>query len=247
MQLQLNKPLYVRGGIRFHLDGHALSYPKKDISLYGVAGLPWHPLKPKDHFGNPVLCRIALTSDPDNEITTRAHITREQTDTAQFMGLHFLWEADQQATMEEAIRREGYLPTANKRKFPRIPFLESIQAFPLKATIYLKTAATRAEAHPIQFSIGNISPEGVMLSTENPDALELKPGSRVTIVFEPRGWFPHMIQVQAQVQRVLDDIQPTSGSLIRSLGLHFTKFEESHQAAFKELLKEILIKLQAPG
>ncbi len=243
MQLQPNKPLYVHGNIRFHLDGHDLAYTKKPVSLFGVAGLPWHPLKPKEHFGMPVLCRIALASDPDNEITTRAHIIREQTESAQFMGLHFLWEPDQKAILEEAIRREGFLPAANQRKFPRIAFRETILSFPFKAMIYVKTAATRTEAQGIPFSIGNLSPEGVLLSTESKEAWELKPGSRVMIVFEPRG-YPQSIQVQARVQRIFDDIQPMTGKLIRSLGLHFTQFENHHQAHFKELLRDILHKLQ---
>jgi hypothetical protein len=48
------------------------------------------------------------------------------------------------------------------------------------------------------------------------------------------------IQVQGVIRRVLDEISPRSGNLIRYLGLEFVSIDEVNKQAFLDLLRDIL-------
>ncbi len=241
----LYRPLYIKGNVSFTLDRTVLSYGKKDVSLFGLAGLPWHPLKPKVHFGQIVLAQLELIQHPGFELNVAAHINREITTHSQYMGIRFRLDADQKARLDEMIQKHGYLPAANKRKFPRVPFIDWIQAFPARALVYPKGSPFEPVQPPISTSVSNLSPEGLLLSSDSSNSAELKPGQRVEVVIEPRGWFPTFIRVQTSVRRILDDISVTNGNPTRSFGLQFVQFEPGHQAIYKDLLKDIVKRIQA--
>src|SRR5699024_7492307 len=102
-----------------------------------------------------------------------------------------------------------YVPTEFLRKYPRIPSSRLIQTFPTRSIVMPKPASPGLpQEPPIVFDVCNLSPTGVLLSTENQLSLMLRAGERLNMVLEPRGWFPTHISFQGMVCRLVDDLNP---------------------------------------
>lgn len=244
-------PIFVKGNLRFSLDPDSsgpdvsgpkpleLSFQNQNVSTWGSTGLPWGKLNPELHFGRAVRVEVDILSPPAPEplrLGTTALITRETTRLGQHMGLRFDLRPEDSRKLAEIIRAKGFFPTEYLRKYPRIPSLPMIQTFPLRALI-LPNGAGEV---PITVDVENLSPNGVLLSSENQQTLTIQPGALLNLVLEPRGWFPMPISAQGLVCRVSDELSRRTGNLIRSIGIKFTRIDETNRAAFVDLLKDIL-------
>ena len=227
-----------------------LEYENINISVSGVTGLPWTPLSPDIHFGLKTAATIRVPGSQPGEATltirTTARVTREQTQFARHMGLRFFLELAEARNLASLIARSGFFPTEYLRKYPRIPSLPMIQTFPLKA-IDLPDDTNLLGASPVSFDVLNISPNGILLSSESPLALDRTLGTRMRLVIEPRGWFPIPIKIEGMVCRVSDDIAEATGNTVRSLGIKFTKIEAEHQVAFLDLIRDIVERVKTIG
>ncbi len=248
-------PIFVKGHLTFSLDEHVLEFVHQNISVFGVTGLPWPPLDPTRHFGQAVQAQVRIPSSgtPSTlNFKTRAYLLRESTNRSEQMGLHFHLDAESRAQLETHISRHGFYPTEYIRKYPRIPSLATVQTFPLRALV---TQLALPDEHAtdrvrlpgdeqIIFDVGNLSPNGILLHTENQLALSIRPGDRLEMKLEPRGWFPMQLTVQGMVCRIVDELDPSSGNIARYLGMKFTRISDVDRAAFLNLLKDILERLQ---
>ena len=116
--------------------------------------------------------------------------------------------------------------------------------FPLRALVYPE-GGTSTNTPIALLTSGNLSPDGILLHTENQAALNVRPGDRLSLMLEPRGWFPMSIKVQGLVCRVSDEMNPQSGNLMRYLGIKFTKVDDVNRTAFLDLLKDILARIKS--
>lgn len=250
-------PIFVRGHLSFDLDGNHLEFLHRRISVFGVTSLPWGPLNPREHFGRTVDVGLQFISDPGFRVEAKAIILRELTKTTKYMGLRLKLDLRQTEQLSQLIAKNGFYPNDHVRKYPRIPSSFILKTFPLKALGKPPAAsvgAVTAEAAPmsgvqILFDVGNLSPNGVLLSTESQLALAYNPDDLIQLTLEARGWFPVAIQVQGAVRRILDEIHPRSGNLTRYLGVEFMSMDEVNRQAFLDLLRDILrdLKKQAVG
>jgi hypothetical protein len=235
-------PVFVKGHLTFCLDKQDLEFIHQNISVFGVTGLPWGPLNPRDHFGKEVMVSIRVAGPEPLSLLTRADIMREHTSVGEHMALKFRFEPDAKAKLAQVIQKHGYYPTEYLRKYPRIPSSPMIQTFPLRALAFVETDSGAGGA-PLIFDIANLSPNGILLTSENQSALTIQPGARLNLQLEPRGWFPMSIRVQGLVCRVSDEIGP-HGNLLRYLGIKFTKVDDVNRTAFLDLLKDILARIK---
>jgi hypothetical protein len=243
-----SSPLYVKGTLHFEIEKRKLSFPDRSISQYGLGGLPWGELQASEHFGVKVQCEVRLDSPDKVSFTAPAHIIREYTPTSESMGVRFDLSPEKLQPVVALISKHGFTPAENPRKYPRIPSNRAIQTFPTHAVVEADATATLALTDQlIVFDIRNLSPNGALISTENQMALMMQPGERIMLTLQPRGWFPTEVKMQAQICRVVDDIQQDSGNLIRSLGIRFGKMDEENKTAFLDLLKDILEQLKDSG
>lgn len=233
-------PVFVKGHLAFSVDKQDLEFIHQNISVYGVAGLPWGPLNPRDHFGKEVAVSIRIASPESLNIHTRAVIMRENTSVGEHMGIKLRLEDEPRSKLAGLIQRHGFYPTEYLRKYPRIPADATIQTFPLRALVTPENPEAGTPAEAVIFDIANLSPNGILLYTENQTALSIVPGHRLNIMLDPRGWFPMSIRVQGLVCRVVDEPSPKSGNLIRYLGVKFTRVDDINRTAFLDLLKDIL-------
>lgn len=236
------EPVFVKGHLSFCLDKQDFEFIHQNISVFGVTGLPWGPLNSRDHFSKEVMVSIRIASPAPLSILTRSEIMREHTTVGEHMGLKFFLEAESKAKLSALIQKHGFYPTEYLRKYPRIPANPSIQTFPLRALVYPEGGT--ANNAPMVFDVGNLSPNGILIHTENQSALNMRPGDRLNLMLEPRGWFPMSIKVQGLVCRISDELNPQSGNLIRYLGIKFTKVDDVNRTAFLDLLKDILEKIK---
>jgi hypothetical protein len=245
-------PVFIKGHLAFKIDRRELEFIHQNISVFGVAGLPWGQLDPRDHFGRETSVSIRITQPEALAIQGRARIMRESTAVGEHMGLRFELEPDARAKLSALIAKHGFYPTEYLRKYPRIPASSAIQTFPLRAVVYggddgalaERSAVFAKSADPLVFDVANLSPNGVLLHTENQSALLIQPGDRLRVLLEPRGWFPMPIRAQGMVCRVSDEMGSSSGNLIRYLGVKFTQLDDVNRTAFMDLLKDILGKIK---
>ena len=143
------------------------------------------------------------------------------------------------------------MPTEYMRKYPRLPADAEIPTFPLMAMVSAPASEqkTGPNSSPLLFHVSNLSPNGILIYTENQISMGYLAGERIQIVLDPRGWFPVSIKVAALICRVTDEKHPKTGNVIRSLGIKFLKVDDEHREAFLDLLRDILerikVKIQA--
>ena len=242
MKLQ---PVFIKGNLEFTIDQFLLEFKNRNISSFGVYGLPWPPLTPKNHFGRQTQVSIHISSPFRVDIETKALITHERSIQGELMGLKFQLERETRQMLSELIREHGFYPTEYIRKYPRIPTSERIKTFPLKVVgVPVNTDSTEPQGSPIIFEVRDLSLNGLLIASDNPFAIALSPGTRLELYLEPRGDFMARIKVAGMVCRIMDEIQAPSGNLMRSLGVKFTRIDEEDRVAFLELLKDILGKIK---
>ena len=243
--------VFVKANLEFELEGHRLKFTHRPISTYGVSGLPWGPLSPETDFGRHVDCKIHVLTPEGLDLFVDAIILKDHSLYSQQMGLRFRLRPDQVEDLSAVIRKRGFFPTEYVRKYPRIPAAAVLPTFPLRVVATLAAdpdAAPDAEAAPqLPFDVGNLSPNGILLSTESPLAQSLEPGHRLRLTLDPRGWFPAQVHVEGLVCRVLDEVNPESGNRTRHFGVKFTRVDTENRLAFIDLLKDILEQIRLNG
>jgi hypothetical protein len=241
----MHERIYVKGHLAFTLGDQSLEFVHRDLSAFGCMGLPWGALSPKDHFGQPVSVQLRIPAQPEQlQMQLPGYIMREYTLYAERMGVRFQPSPEQRERLVRHVERFGFLPTDHVRKYPRIPQDAAISTYPLRVMGVPADNEMLFEGLPLIFDVQNLSPNGVLLSTENQLALPLAAGSRLDLTLEPRGAFPLQVQVQGLICRITDALHPQSGNLVRYIGLKFTRVDELNRAAFLDLLKDILEKIK---
>jgi hypothetical protein len=248
--------VFVKGHLSFTIDGQDIEFLNQNISVKGVTGLSWGKLNPKIHFGRGVEVKLRLPVAvaegqvaPPNAapqvltVTTPAHIMRESAVNGESMSLKFTMDQAGREKLSSLVQKSGHYPTEYIRKYPRIPSDSLIQTFPLRVVLITDSMDGTFQV-PIIFDLDNLSPNGVLIHTENQAALQLVPGAYIDLILEPRGSFQHPIRVQGLICRVGDELSQVNGNIIRYLGIKFTRFEEVDRAAFLELLKGILERIK---
>ena len=239
-----SQTLFTKGHLRLTLNDHVLEFLYQLISIYGVSGLPANPLT-KPFFGQKVFLTLEVPSaKPPLIFKTQAKVLREQTITSEHMSLKFELDANQKAQLLGHISKKGFYPTAYVRKYPRIPSSSVIQTFPLRAIIKPLDQTRPIGPKQLIMDVINLSPNGILLSTDSQIALDLAPGQRLGLELEPRGWFPVSVHVEGLICRVTDDLMSETGNLSRQFGIKFTKVDAINRAAFLDLLKDILEQIQ---
>ncbi len=236
-------PVFVRGDLYVTEGNTQLEFIDQQVSAYGVTGLPWGPLKEEQYFGRKVRVKCRLRSSESGaqawEFETDALISKEATLFSKLMGLKFMMEPKLKEALTRFVNQHGRFPTDYIRRYPRIPAAADISTFPLKAIVQ-----TPEGSETMVFEVRNLSPNGALISTENPIAQRILAGERVGLLLDARGWFPWNIEADCLVCRVTDEIAPESGNMTRLLGLRFMKMEQTHREAFTALLRDILQQIQ---
>lgn len=243
--------MIVRGHLTLEIEGLILEYSHQSISSFGVAGLPWAPLHPNTHYGRVARASIvipgATASSEPIRFRVDAIILKECTVYNEMMAIKFNFPPEDpgRERLQRALRTMGRLPTEHIRKYPRIPSQDAIQTFPLRAVLSPDPDAVRpGPKDSVVFEVENLSPNGVLVATENALSLHYKPADRVSILLEPRGWFPMAVRMDGMICRTLDDVSLASGNQIRRLGIKFSRMDEVNRTAFMGLLKDVLERIR---
>ena len=241
MQQILPPPLYIKSNLTFSiLDGKIpkeFNFINQPVSPFGIAGLRWAHFDPIDHVGDEVKATVQVISSDPFTFSTDALLTAEATTDATYLGIKFYMNPSDQERLSAAIKKEGFYPTSYIRKYPRIPAIDTIYSMPVRAIV--KTTETM-----IVFDIANISPNGILLQTENPTAVTLMPGSRITVQIEPRGDILQSFRFEGMICRIIMDKNPRTKNINRFLGIRLTKMEDAEKAIFQSVLKAVIANLQ---
>ena len=240
--------MFIKADLTLTIASQVLELPRKNIAISGVYGLSWGFLSEKEHFGQLVPLKMRLLVPLAPVIHAQSRILSEKTLYSDKMGLGFVLEERQKKMLSGYIEKYGFLTKEYTRKYPRIPLDTNIQTFPvhvLVTPISISKVNQVFFTAPLSFDIANLSPTGVLLKTESHLALSIPPGKHLSLIFEPRGDFPAQIFIKGQVCRVLNDINPENGNLVRYFGVQFIQIDEMNKVIFLELLKDILGKMKS--
>lgn len=241
----MNAPVLIKGHISLEREQTRLEFVHRELSPFGVLGLPWPPLNPTHDFGKRVQVHVrALGPDRTLAFRTDAIIIREKTARASHMGLQFILSEQNRKNLSDFILKNGFYPKSYTRKYPRIPSQEQLRNFPLHASgMPLKKkgyVTEETERHPLLFDVKNISPGGILLSTENPNAAAIRPSTDLKLVLDPRGQFTSSIEIKSTVCRVQENFNLTNKNRVRLFGVKLTQISPKDKIAFHQLLKEII-------
>lgn len=234
--------VFIKGHLCLRIPENPIEFLYQDLSVAGVSGLPNTPGL-KKYFGQTLEATLQIPSPQKTlSFNIKAKVLLEKTTLSEHIALHFqLTEADHAALLAQ-ISANGFHPTSYVRKYPRIPSNQLIQTFPLRAQ--LTSQSEKIPAVQLTTDVVNLSPNGVLISTENQQALTLMPGDRIHLTLEPRGWFPVPIEAEGLICRLTEDLHPQSQNLTRLFGIKFTRMDSANKTAFLDLLKDILQQLK---
>lgn len=238
--------MFLKGHLYFTVDQHALEFIHQPISPWGVGGLPWSPLDPELYNGKIVTLTLKIPSLGPKNIITPAMILRERTATTDSMCIKFMLDTHHLSLLRSEIQKYGSIPSNYARKYPRIPLNDWISTFPKTVRIKSTFFSGTVPDGQLDFQVLNLSPNGALVSSSHAAARFLKPGTRVELSFPPYGHFPATVEVGGMVRRTMDEFssEPGNSTIIRHLGIQFTRISEVDKAVFLELLKEILTQIK---
>lgn len=239
--------MFIKAHLSFQLGDHTLEFVHQNLSASGVSGLPWAPLSPIHHFGKRVIVQVRLATPEPQTFKVNATIFKEQSQFSSSMGLRFERNGPVMDIIKAQTRKFGFMPTEYMRKYPRLPADPEVPTFPLLAMINAPASETASgeKQSSILFQVSNLSPNGILVVTENQLSMGYHPGERIQMVLDPRGWFPISIRITALICRISDEIHSQNGNLVRSMGIKFLKVDDEHRDAFLDLLRDILEKIKA--
>ena len=217
----MERPIFVKGNLEFTLHNELVQLKNINISLFGVTSLPWNNLSPESDFGKKVIVNLRIALPQPIHMVADAILMKENTRKTELMTIKFDLTKANRDKLAQLIEKHGFFPPENLRKYPRIPSSEDIQTFPLRVVgnPVNKKLSIDEEDFPIVFSVEDMSLGGILISTENPYALSITAGSYIQLFIEPRGDFSIPISLQGQVCRLMDEIHPRTGNLVRYFGL----------------------------
>lgn len=234
-------PRCIRANVKFEADLETFEVENTLINKNGMPGIPWSRFKPREWVGRRTNITIHVLCATPYEIECQGFFTCEETETSCFIGLQFLLETEDLKKIEETIRTEGTLPHY-VRKYPRIPFQESLRIMPARAVMILSSAT---KLTLISWDIDNLSPTGLQISTEDKRALQFVAGVPIFIRIMPRGNFLDEIELQCMVKRIVYNVSPRTGNIKFLLGLHILSVPIQHKEAFVSMLRMIVSEIQA--
>ncbi len=234
-------PMFVPANIEFTLKGKAYAFAKEGVSLFGTAGLIAPDFSPIDLVGDIVTVTINVLTFPPLRISTPAQLTAQLTTEKEYIGLKFRLNDFDRERMSEVIRREGFYPVSYIRKYPRIPARESIPYIPIRAVVL-----TPGEGVTV-FDVANISPNGILLYSENFKSNFFPPGAEILMQVEPRGQMFEPFDVEGIVRRVVMDKNNKSGNVTRFLGVRFSRILDEGEENFRAILFAVLTAIRDAG
>lgn len=231
-------PVFIRANFTLIIQGKEYSFLNYPISSYGISGLKWPHFHPIDHVGEIIEIKLDVLAATRFSLATTARITAESTSDVTYLGAKFNLNNNDHLKLITAIKKEGTCPTHYFRQFPRIPARQDLATIPLRAIV--KTANNEL----IAFDLANLSPNGVLLHTENPKAGLLLAGSRIQVQIEPRGSNFEPFQFAGLICRVMLEKNSTTQNLIHLLGIRITHLDEKSKNNFLSVLRTVINELQ---
>ncbi len=234
-------PIFIRSNLRFTLFGREYAFPAEGVSLFGISNLRSPHFDPTDMVGEQVRIEVDVLSKEPFAFATNAWLTAEATVDNVYLGMKFNLGEKIRTRLGQVISLEGYYPTNYIRKFPRIPARDVIPTMPLRAIL------ATIDEELLAFDIANMSPNGILLYSENPKAAFLVPSVRIQAQVEPRGSTMAPFDFDGIVCRMMMDMNPVTRNIKRYLGIKFTRIPDEQKQNFLEILKAVLESIQQAG
>jgi hypothetical protein len=229
--------LFVRANVRFTYAGKPFDFPNHFISAYGISSIRWTVCDPRQIIGQKTDIEVTMLVGDKRTFRIKGEFVAERSKDSVYLVVRFMPSSALKDEIDYAIRQYGTVPTTHVRKYPRIPALDMISTMPLNAIMTFNSEFVVSR-------VANLSPNGILLCTDNPKLALIDPGQRMHCQLEPRGDFFAAIEFDGMVCRILEERDETTKNIMRYLGVRFTRFEEGQKQNFIALLQDILLRLK---
>ncbi|MEW6055286.1 MAG: PilZ domain-containing protein [Bdellovibrionota bacterium] len=236
MSITSFSPRFIKAKISFNIGNKVFPVGEHLINATGVPGFKWTQFDPKETIGRRIKVAVQVIATPIFEFNCDAILTCESTEGGTALGLFFVLGEVETQQLNDAIAREGVLPDY-VRKFPRIPFTESIPIMPSRTIMNFFSGT---EEVSVACDLDNLSPSGFQVLTEDQRIKVLTPGELVRAQIQPRGNFPSSIEAISAVKRVIHGIDAKTGNQRWQLGLSIMTISNEQKILFTELLRQVV-------
>ncbi len=96
----------------------------------------------------------------------------------------------------------------------------------------------------MEFEVENISPEGIMIFSENEAVFDLKIKEEISLTIDPGLNEPYPVQTQGSIRRILDDFNLGRRNAVRHVGIQFSSLPENEKKNLMTLLRDILLQIK---
>ena len=247
-------PKFLRGTVWVSAGDSLGEYPRALISSDGVYGLRWPPFVPAKHFGKIVEIKMELSATSHlHRFEMQASVIHEYTMRSERMGLKFVHrDFAAHHRLVTLIQTQGHYPIEHERKHPRIPSTQFTHGFELRASGLALPSALNSTPQRIQYRILNLSPEGLLLQTNNANATAIRAGDLIDVLI--RGTSAGQtaalgietdIHAKLKVFRCLHEIEFASQKEQWLFGLQFHRPDEATRRQYFKLLEGILNRIKS--
>lgn len=231
-------PIFIRANLSFSLMKNKYELLHQNISEYGLLGVRWPHFDPFELVSEEIRVQITTVGQKPNSFDVKATIVAERTISANYLGMQFEFNEIDRIRLREAISNEGFYPTHQLRKYPRIPAVAELSTMPLHAIVHGPTGELT------NFDVVNLSLSGILLHTENLRGGFFNPGARLKAQVDPRGAVSFPFMFEGIVCRVSAMQNIKTKNIGRSLGIKFIKIADSDKQNFFEILRSVLDKFK---
>lgn len=228
-----SRRFFIKADIQFPLGDKVYALKSVDLSISGIYGVSIPEIDPIKYVGDTIPIRVEVKCTIPFEMSLNATVAAVISTDASSLEFKYVLNDEAREKLRVVIQSEGFEPTRHIRKYPRIPANGNLPSMPAHAIVQLQQGL-------IVFDVANMSPNGILLSSESPRAAMIMPGATINVQVEARGNLFNTFEFKGTVRRLELYRHSKSLNIVYAIGVRFDSFPDGNKAEFLEVLKTVV-------
>lgn len=233
-----SRRFFIKADVQFPLGDKVYALKGVDLSAGGIYGVSIPEIDPIKYVGDTIVIRAEVKCAVPFEMSFSATVAAVISTDSSFLEFKYVLDDEAHKKVSAIIAKEGFEPTRHTRKYPRIPANGKLPSMPAHAIVQTAQGL-------VVFNVANMSPNGILLSSESPRAAMIMPGNIIDVQVEARGNLFNSFEFRGMVRRLEIYRHPDSQNIVYAIGVRFDSFPENNKAEFLEVLKTVVQDLVA--
>ena len=217
------------------------SFENCRISRHEVSGVNLEQIEFPFKIGTIVTLNIRLIHAENSKLKIKASVFRSTTPDGTRLGLSFQPDEFQAELIDKYISQHGNWEMNYLRTSPRITVTKALPLIPVWATVYADESQTGFDhLKSTVLEILDISPFGMLLTSECRNSFSWNAAEFVHIFLEPRGSQSQKIRLYGQIVRITDGISWNSGNQFRTIAIKLVESAHVEPTAFHDFFRLLI-------